>query len=59
MHLPASVLTTALQELARSHATELREMGVNIDELLQEYMDAVAPYEEQSKSPLDNGMDLR
>lgn len=59
MYLPASALTSALQELARNIATELREMGVNLDELLQEYMDRVAPYEEQSKSPLDNGMDLR
>lgn len=59
IHLPASALTSALQELARNITTELREMGVNLDELLQEYMERVAPYEEQSKSPLDNGMDLR
>lgn len=53
MHLPASALTTALQSLAQSLATILRDSGVNVNELLQEYMQAMAPYDQENKNPLD------
>lgn len=58
LHLPASMLTESLQTQAKALATELRESGVNIDELLQEYMETVAPYDQEHKSPLDTSNNL-
>lgn len=57
LFLPAEVLNTSLEQKAEELVQSLQEAGVELNDLLYQYVAATETLEQQNENPIDKGRD--